>query len=398
MNCDDMMKIPQLKSVLRLRAGGAGLNRPIRWIYFADALECIKTEYRVEDYVHGGEFVVLTSPRMTGDVERLMAIVPQLRALHIAALGINEGQISEALIRYCDAERLPLFELSERYPLVDLSQLLCQRIVTEQNTRSAEQLLLSSIIDAEHLNRDNVYAQARLLGIDLSGYFCVAEFAFAPQKDAGAEDPLALGRAVRRIVCAEFSARFPSGILTQLQAGSVLSLVPAGKLAAPLFREILETIVHRVQAEYRADVTVGVGEDAGCLEDVRESRAQAAAAIRIAEASRVRASVVFYREQGLYTLLSHVSDGRFLDEFSQKRLGKLLYADEVSDGHLCETLECYLTHNLSQKDTAAALFIHRNTLSYRLGRIREILGKEYTDIDSCLELRLAFMIRNLRGR
>ena len=49
MNCEDMVKIPELKGVLNLKAGAEGMLHPIRWIYFADCLQCVKNEYRVEE-------------------------------------------------------------------------------------------------------------------------------------------------------------------------------------------------------------------------------------------------------------------------------------------------------------------------------------------------------------
>ena len=48
MNCKDMMQIPELTEVLKLKAGENGLEQSVRWIYFAVCLQCIKSEYRIE--------------------------------------------------------------------------------------------------------------------------------------------------------------------------------------------------------------------------------------------------------------------------------------------------------------------------------------------------------------
>ena len=56
-----MINIPELKNVLNLKAGFDGIKNTIRWIYFADCLQCVKNEYRVEDYIHGGEFEINNS-------------------------------------------------------------------------------------------------------------------------------------------------------------------------------------------------------------------------------------------------------------------------------------------------------------------------------------------------
>ena len=108
MNCRDMMQIPELTEVLKLKAGENGLEQSVRWIYFADCLQCIKSEYRIENYIHGGEFVVLTNPSVTDDSRKL---------------------------------------------------------VLEEKDRNAAEQLSSSILDAEHLSRERVMAQARYLNL-----------------------------------------------------------------------------------------------------------------------------------------------------------------------------------------------------------------------------------------
>lgn len=183
MNCEDMVKIPELKGVLNLKAGAEGMLHPIRWIYFADCLQCVKNEYRVEDYIHGSEFVVLTNRSLTDDSTRLRELISKMQEYDIAALGINEGQISDELTDYCNEHSLPLFELTEKFPLVDLSQIMCQRLVLEQNNKNSAEQLFTSILDAEHLNRENVFAQARFLNVDLSGEFRVIEFAYYKDKN-----------------------------------------------------------------------------------------------------------------------------------------------------------------------------------------------------------------------
>ena len=187
MNCKDMMQIPELTEVLKLKAREKGLEQAVRWIYFADCLQCIKSEYRIENYIHGEEFVVLTNPSVTDDSRKLLALIRQMQNHGITAMGINEGQISKELIQYCEGKALPLFELPEKYPLIDLSQIVCRRLVLEENDRNASEQLFSSILDAEHLSREQVMAQARYLNIDLEGSFFVAEFAFSDSGEMGYE-------------------------------------------------------------------------------------------------------------------------------------------------------------------------------------------------------------------
>ena len=401
MNCKDMMQIPELTEVLKLKAGENGLEQSVRWIYFADCLQCIKSEYRIDNYIHGGEFVVLTNPSVTDDSRKLLELIRQMYEHGITALGINEGQISEELMRYCEEKNLPLFEMSEKYPLIDLSQIICRKLVLEENDRNAAEQLFSSILDAEHLSREQVMAQARYLNIDLEESFFVAEIAFTSKKaESGWEDEdfLAAGRNVKRMIRAEFSSFIKQDILILPQAGSILALIPDREETESCIKEIFSRIVDRAQREYGMDLRIGVGNSKAYLDEVKKSRNEASAALRAAEVSGLKGNIFFYRDQGIYTLLSHVDDTRILDTYVEEKLGKLLQADELNDGKLSETLENYLNCSCNAKKTAEEMFLHRNTLNYRLKKIREILGCDLEKLDTCLELKLAFLIWRYRYR
>ena len=58
---------------------------------------------------------------------------------------------------------------------------------------------------------------------------------------------------------------------------------------------------------------------------------------------------------------------------------------------LIETLVCYFGTTLSVSDTAAALFLHRNTLQYRFRQVKDITGFDLRQIDDLLLLRLAVL-------
>ena len=58
-----------------------------------------------------------------------------------------------------------------------------------------------------------------------------------------------------------------------------------------------------------------------------------------------------------------------------------------------ETLEMLTEKAGARKETADALFLHRNTLLYRLSQIEEITGFNLNDHEVILKLTIAFKIR-----
>ena len=53
MNCEDLMNMQQIRSGMKLVAGEKGLNRTIRWIYFADCVQCLSEDFNLADFIHG---------------------------------------------------------------------------------------------------------------------------------------------------------------------------------------------------------------------------------------------------------------------------------------------------------------------------------------------------------
>lgn len=222
----------------------------------------------------------------------------------------------------------------------------------------------------------------------------MVEFALkAAQNQNG--DSLALGRELRHIISMEFSFYTASDILMLSQTGSVLALVSSERIKEEDLKMILQRIVEKSQKQHKITVDIGIGTEVEYLEDVKISRKEAADAIRNAAMAGASGQIYRYREQGIYTLISKIQDDKFLDKYVEKQIGSLIRADALNKGNLCETLESYLNHNCNLKETAQALYIHRNTMNYRMNKIKEILGEDFENLDNCLMLKLAFIIRKL---
>jgi len=77
---------------------------------------------------------------------------------------------------------------------------------------------------------------------------------------------------------------------------------------------------------------------------------------------------------------------------------KTIYSTKVENGKninefLLETMKGFFDNNLSVTQTAKALFIHRNTLLYRLERIKKIIGLDPKKFDDAVLLRIALKMR-----
>jgi purine catabolism regulator len=136
----------------------------------------------------------------------------------------------------------------------------------------------------------------------------------------------------------------------------------------------------------------GIGRATGELLDWKDSYREALQSLSMALRLNER-QPLYFGDLSVYRLLFQLEDSAELEAFCREALGPLL--DYEGGGDLLETLEafCEKLGNLSQ--TAEKLFIHRNSLLYRMERISQLAGLDMNNPDTRLAVHLALKIRKM---
>ncbi len=137
----------------------------------------------------------------------------------------------------------------------------------------------------------------------------------------------------------------------------------------------------------RAHLAIGIGRVVERLLDARGSHREAAQAMNLEHRLRHHKPQV-YANLGVYRLLLPLVETGELRAFADQVLGKLL-ASERDKINLLDTLRVYFECNCNVARTAKKMFIHRNTLLYRLLRVREIGGLDLQNAETRLQVELA---------
>jgi purine catabolism regulator len=140
------------------------------------------------------------------------------------------------------------------------------------------------------------------------------------------------------------------------------------------------------------DVFSGIGRPAGELPFWKDSYREASQALSMAARLREQ-KPLYFADLSVYRLLFQLEGNPELEAFCREALGPLL--EYEGGGDLLETLEafCERLGNLSQ--TAEKLFIHRNSLLYRMERIAQIAGLDMNNPDTRLSVHLALKVRKM---
>lgn len=99
-----------------------------------------------------------------------------------------------------------------------------------------------------------------------------------------------------------------------------------------------------------------------------------------------------YADYQLLDLISSAGKSLPLAQYGAPVLSDIHRYDAENGTFLYDTLQTYLNCNCSIKDTAYAMFLHRNTVVYRLERLKELWNLDFEDAQKKLLLQVSFLI------
>ncbi|MBQ7643008.1 MAG: helix-turn-helix domain-containing protein, partial [Clostridia bacterium] len=157
--------------------------------------------------------------------------------------------------------------------------------------------------------------------------------------------------------------------------------------------EYAELLVRSIYDELGISVRVGVGEKVKSFEEIAVSYAQAVTANRMRAIFNENASVATYKEYVLIKLLEEVPKYKL-----QELLDILLEPDAkslLSDEDMVKTAEEFLGTNLNVSETSRNLFMHRNTLMYRLDKIARTTGLDVRKFQDAATFRIVLILNRI---
>jgi purine catabolism regulator len=246
--------------------------------------------------------------------------------------------------------------------------------------------LLGALLQGDLQARDaRLWAQA--MGLDLDQKHAALRFRW------GSADPPSRRR-LETLVNGQVALRGLQVIVNPMESQVICfcQVPPAPGPPKPALNLAREVLANARAEDPEAVVHCGVGVPVGELKEWRASFRQAGQALEMAR--RLDANrPLYFPDLSVYRLLLQLEYHPELRGFLEEILGPLL-AYEMGP-ELVRTLRAYFDHNGNLTHTAASLFIHRNTLGYRLDRVAEITGLDLNNPESRLALQLALHIHQM---
>lgn len=176
---------------------------------------------------------------------------------------------------------------------------------------------------------------------------------------------------------------------TWTESKDVPSYSPSSWANLAALKRAGKALLLRLRSDTGADVNVSIGRYHPSVEGLNYSYQDARAALSLGRRFRGPNRVHCLDELGVAAFVG-VSDERTKIDLARHLLSPLSDTSE-----LVETLEAFFEQDCCPSQTAEALTIHRNTLSYRLDKIASLTGLDAREFDDAVQIRLALLLRSL---
>ncbi len=363
---------------LTLVSGQESAHAHVRWVHSTELAD-------PTPWLKGGE-LLLTTGMQLGGPKAQRELIEKLADHEIAGLGFGTGfahkRLPAALLTAARKRDFPLFEVPYELPFIAITERAFAQLVNERYEMLQRNMVGDVLAEAltGHLYPEDLQARLRPFGIGER----VAVLAFKPP------DPTAAAAPVERMLERE---RIPN--LVAIRAGLVCAVVDAGPANGSTSLEPVE-LARKIRGELAArfgDVRAAASRVAA-THSLRMSFHEARCAL---EAVRLRngdaPDVASYSDLGAFQLLLSLQDDDALNSYCRSVLGPIEQGEGEYGDELVRSLDVFIEHNGHWEKAAAALYCHRHTLRYRIRRIEQLTGRDFSNARDRIEFWLA-----LRGR
>ena len=373
---------------MELLEGEAGLSRIMKWVYITE-------DYTTNKFLQGGELVITTGMNSSSP-DWLYGFVDTMIQSGTCGLILNMGKyirpadITPAIRQLCAHHDYPLFTMPWSIRISDITRDYYNRIFLDTHADHTLTDIFISYIRTVPARKamPNKTAVLEDYGFPKKGSYFLCVFQCTQPRS----DDQLKRRFVLQVEHRIKKLRLPYHLFEYKRQYILVCLYHPDRdnLDLPSYIPTLLEQLRRVcpKLTYRA----GIGSLAGSIDELGTSYYRAIGALAMAGHRDI--DCCHFDDMGFFKLLLSIPDRTLLYSYVQELIGPLVKYDASHKSAYTETLRQYLLLNGNIQAMAAALFCHRNTVTYRIDMIRTTFGYTLSNTDLRFSLMTAFLVQD----
>lgn len=153
--------------------------------------------------------------------------------------------------------------------------------------------------------------------------------------------------------------------------------------------QLAQNIADTLSAEEMVSVSVGISTVANNIQELAQAYREARIALEVGKVFDTEKNIISYDNLGIGRLIYQLPTTLcelFLNEVFKKE------SINVLDQETIGTIQKFFENNLNVSETSRKLFVHRNTLVYRLDKIKKLTGLDLREFDDAIIFKVAMMV------
>ena len=154
--------------------------------------------------------------------------------------------------------------------------------------------------------------------------------------------------------------------------------------------KLARSIVDTLSGEFYTRASVGIGTVISNIKDLARSFKEAQIALEVGKVFDTEKVIISYDNLGIarliYQLPTTLCDTFLREVFKHSSIENL-------DQETLFTIQKFFENNLNVSETSRKLFVHRNTLVYRLEKIKKLTGLDLREFDHAIVFKIALMVK-----
>jgi PucR family transcriptional regulator, purine catabolism regulatory protein len=381
---------------LTLATGEDNAQVSVRWVHSTELLD-------PTPWLRGGELLLTTGLQLQG-AKPQREFVERLAEREIAGLGFGTGfvhkKVPAAVLNAARKLNFPLFEVPYELPFIAVTERVFAQLLDERYELLQRNMAGDVLAEAltGRLYPDELQSRLRPFGIGESA----AVLAFSLR------EPNTVASTLEGIL-----ERFGAHSLVALRNGLLCAVIDCDAQTAPahppagthdsshaadarLASQNPIELARRVRAELQSrfgEVRAAASRPAP-THRLRHSFHEARCALEAVRLANGNApDVASYKDLGAFQLLLSLQDDDALASYCQSVLGPVESDEGEYGDELLRSLDVFIEQNGHWERAAKELYCHRHTLRYRIKRVEELTGRDFSHARDRIEFWLA-----LRGR
>ena len=382
--CKDLFQLKYF-SKAKLLAGESGLDNQI-------SLPYVRTTESISEWLYGGELLFVIYKDNKEEDENLLLLLEECINKRLSGIVIliddkYLNSISNSMIDRANEKSLPLFIMPWDIKLIDIIQEIFLKIEQKREESKNGKHFLESLIFSQDKLHEDINSLAEFYNIKLRPchYICMFKIKKLSTISYDIED-------VSKYIINSLGEVLNEKNYTLIHmeyANHLMSLIFANDYEdAKKSSEYIEDIFKLISSRYseHIEMSLSFSRIRENNSDIKTSYKEAFKALSMIDMYKNDSKVIKYSDLGIVRLLIELSDVKDINQYCYENLGPILEYDKNHGMDLIGTLKCYFKNNRHLLKTSQELFIHRNTLLYRLSTIKNLLQRDLDDAMTDLEL------------